>query len=221
MKITTDKNWYLVWLTALLLLCLGKVYEWAYPSFQHDQAHFIKNALEKEIEHFLQNEKKQAALLQQSLSAFQSGNYSELTLSKHFINALQDNQILCINNQIRYWKGKNPFFDTHWCVETPEKSITLFSHYGEYYYLKQSTYVIDSAHFRIISYSALNSINSCKQNFEITTQKKDPKSLSIYSGTNSRNVLAYFTCLFFYYFICLFIRFPEHFFWITIIRGLI
>ncbi len=191
MKITTDKNWYLVWLTALLLLCLGKVYEWAYPSFQHDQAHFVRNTLEREIDQFLETEKKQAGNLEGSLYKLQASRYSEISLSKHFIDAIQDDQILCINRQIRYWKGKNPFFQFQWCVEDTGKTASLFNHYGEYYFIKQSSYVVDSIQFKILSYTPLKSINSSKQSFEITNHKKNNKSLAIRNGPGSQQIISY------------------------------
>ncbi len=191
MKITTNKNWYLVWLTALLLLCLGKVYEWAFPGFQHDQAHFIRDGIEKEILNFLKAEQQNTDVLQFNLKQPGKGKTVESIIAQHFSTNGSGDQVLCINNEIRYWKGKNPFFEDPWCLQDSSFTGSIFNYYGEYYFVKSKTYFIDSIHYRILSYTSLSIINNCQYPFEISFQKKKGSSLPIRISKSSAPVIGY------------------------------
>lgn len=191
MKITTNKNWYLVWLAALLLLCLGKVYEWAYPGFQHDQAHFIRDRIEQEISSFLKTEQENARSLEKIINSNRKNPSFQSSIAQYFSQNIRSNQILCIHNEIRFWKGKNPFYGDHWCIPDSSMKESIINYFGEYYFLKQRHYSIDSIPFQLFSYSPIQIINSCKYPFEINSKKKKNNTLPIRFENSNSEVTSY------------------------------
>ena len=114
-NLSINKNWYLVWIVALLLLTLAKVYEWVYPSFQHDYHHFLKNKLESELNAFLDKDQKYITQLKPLLNKpLESASFENSALIK-IARQSGIKQIICHEGEIRFWNGKAGFFEDHWC----------------------------------------------------------------------------------------------------------
>jgi signal transduction histidine kinase len=189
-KITSNKNWYLVWLTALLLLGLGKVYEWAYPSFQHDQGHYLRDQVQEEIKNFIESEQISAAKFKSLLEQQKKGTSFSSNIQQ-FLSTIPGDHVICVNQEIRYWKGKNNFYDDIWCKPDSIPVASVFNYYGEYYFLKSQFYLIDSVKYRFIGYTPLAIINDSHQPLEISQQKKKGTALPIRSGLSNSPVVGY------------------------------
>jgi len=68
---------------------------------------------------------------------------------------------------------------------------SIINYFGEYYFLKQRHYSIDSIPFQLFSYSPIQIINSCKYPFEINSKKKKNNALPIRFENSNSEVTSY------------------------------
>ncbi|MBK9721083.1 MAG: HAMP domain-containing histidine kinase [Saprospiraceae bacterium] len=191
LTISSNKNWYLVWIAALLLLSLGKVYEWAYPGFQHDYNHYLRNELEKEIHHFSKLDIEEDKELKTILKNSKNGTHNESNQILNYLIHSKFSQVLCTNTQITYWGGANAFFKDDWCTLENEPNRSIFQYLGDYYFLIKKEIAQDSTPYQVLRYYRFESTLNAETGFDINKKKNNQPSLSIKYQSNDKIPLAY------------------------------
>lgn len=191
-NLSINRNWYLVWIVALLLLTLAKVYEWVYPSFQHDYHHFLKIKLEGELNAHLDKDSKYLRQLKpllvdgNSLTGFENSEIIKIARQSEI------KQVICKEGEIRFWNGKDGFFEALWCTDAFKSDSTSLIKYNGSYFLTLDTQLNnDSQKINCIRQYHINSTQDIKQGFTLTKTRKTQKDLPIFAKSNTKKPLFY------------------------------
>jgi len=179
---------YWLWAAALLLLTLGKVYEWAYPGFEHDYRHFLRNQLQEEVNTFLKKEKLQTSSLLNLLPTADSLQWNDTRLVHFLVNEAHLPSLLSAQNKVRYWSGNETFLENDYQSIAP--GLHLIKHQDKQYILSKNRFEHHGVWYELLTYQALASVNKSYVAVQLHTRIKDGKGLLIMHPENSKKALA-------------------------------
>ncbi len=128
-------DYFYIWLIALLMLSLAKIYETMYPVFQHHEAKICLKYVQRAIHDF--NSKAHASLrkmepiLQNTPEGMLAEQLSSLT-SKYDPPL---HILVCNQRQLLYWNFDQSIYDPGWCQPSQEDSTqyAVIEHGGQYF----------------------------------------------------------------------------------------
>jgi len=190
-NLSINKNWYLVWIVALLLLTLAKVYEWVYPSFQHDYHHFLKNKLEGELNAVFDKDQKYIKQLKSVLANSPTSSNNENPDIFKIARKSGIKQVLCKDGEIRFWNGTGGFYEDQWCKLKNQDSLSLIQYDGSYFLMLANQLAEDSNKLVCIRQFPITSTQDIRQGYVLSKIRKSQKDLPIFANSNSKRPLFY------------------------------
>lgn len=187
----THKNWYLLWVATLLLLTLGKVYEWAYPSFQHDIRHDTRNQISKKLEDFIDEEQKHSSRIQQLLQVQDSQTLDHNAVLQYMLQQQQIKLVLYEDQKPLFWSGPETFGNEQWATPGQYNGLSIFQHLGRYYMLKKIQFRKAGKNYALVQYKDLNSSMEPGQDPGITLKPQSKSALAIFHPQQPKQILAY------------------------------
>ncbi|MBK8955327.1 MAG: HAMP domain-containing histidine kinase [Saprospiraceae bacterium] len=223
MNTSVFKNAYLLWAASLLLLTLGKVYEWAYPGFQHDYRHEVKNQIQKELSEFHQLEQNQSQTIQRLLEKTDSNYYDPSRLVHFLVQEAGLNCVLFEKQITRYWSGEATFIKEIWNPENPFNGLRIMKQLDEYFIVKKIQFSKSGTPYTLVSYQPLESVNHSYVHVHIATEKTSGSGLAIRAPTEPNKILGLLqsdatflapvygnVLILFYFFVLLLFYIPVH-----------
>lgn len=214
---------YWLWASALLLLTLGKVYEWAYPGFQHDYRHFVRNQLNREIKEFVKAEAIQRKTLDNLLPPSDSLSYNHTRFIHYLIH---DTKMPCIVSKygtILYWSGEETFLKSQWVDSSVAAGFHIIKHREQYYILKKTKLNQFRQAYDLIQYQVLNSVRNAYHPLNLITRIKDGNGLLVPHPEQPKKALAILQCdadflapvygnllIIFYFLVLMLFYYPVH-----------
>lgn len=218
------KNWYLVWLSALLLLLLGKVYEWAYPGFEHDYRHYLRNEVRNELQRFLREDQKHDDEIQKLLQKENSGSGNAQDLLRYLLESKTIQFILYENSKPLFWSAQERFSYSDWADNQQVNGLHILKHLDQQFAFNKISFQASGRSFVLVSYTPLTSVQSKWVKVQITPDKSTKSALAIQHPYHANEILAYLDCegdflapiygnvLILYYLLVLFLFYlPFHF----------
>lgn len=180
MNLAAHRNGYLIWAFALLLLSFGKVYEWAYPAFQHDYGHFLKNSIQDEVKDFYVTAQKRHREIRALLNVQDSQSVVDYTpLVQHLTEAVPLNSILYEDGVAKYWTGSEVFSYESWHVDEHFAGLHILRHLDAYYLFKRDAFSRLGKNLTLVSFASLTAANSATASTAIVPHSNPQPGLSI------------------------------------------
>lgn len=206
-----------------MLLCLGKVYEWAYPGFEHDYRNFLKNEIQKELQSFHKIEQTQSQQIQNLLNRKDSTGFNPTALIQYLVHQASLHCVVFENHSARYWSGEAAFLKDLWSPSSRINGFRIIKHLDAYYLVKKIQFSKSGIPYTLISYKPLEAANQSYIHVNIATEKTEKTGLIIRNPMDPKKALGILhlegeflapvygnVLILFYFFVLLLFYIPVH-----------
>lgn len=226
LNLKKHKHWFYLWLIALLMVALGKIYEIYYPEFKHDKGHqFLKNCQQK-INQVEAGSKELEAQIKGIYYSNQNKDEFIAEISKRLSNHSLFSKfsiLFCENEKLIYWNRDNVRFDPKWCPCLENEGSGIFDFENSYYFGINKTLNSEKFGLCYIIYSELSPNDINGREFHISEERNSKESLSLKNergqniafisniGSNLSSEFSNFI-LIFYLLLLIIFYYPTHYF---------